>query len=839
MNNVRKKWFGRAVMLALACFLFLGLKDSVAAKADDPDPVDAEAKLIYANNLNKGNPTVDTLYSFDPADGYDAYAVYVTCPIPASRAAITLNSSTFPGENIDYKVIRIWDNDCEIFVDENYVNKGRLVLAGAGSYLTVGWSLLNRGGCPAVDKYDGTDTADAIAAYFNGFIFPDDDPGHENYWNDESVFIFLDDTSLETNESDPHFNKKVQTIDWDMSVHNLEIGDNTVVFLKDEGKLHISGSLRLGSDSYIESINDDPRLDITNPDAEIIGMSLYDYFGTTGIDALDQGDLEGWYYYTEQSFGGDRKWIWTKIPDDLGNSDVTAAAKKYIYAYADLDFDGDGDRDEDDLKFALASELLVKFRNSYGYFGLYGEYDKAPANEWGPLGPDAAILSSRIVLDDVQTISAKRADDSPEDITRYTATVTWGHTNTGEEIKGTVYVYQLADVNDLLICTDFNENTNTGNTFFVRHAFSDKTQIVDGFTNETFFTLVINVDSFGKVVAGGHGVSLYEKNTDTNLYTFQTVSYSRMKYVNNNGAWTETNPDTMVKIFTSAGRYFATAGEGEEKRFDFVSNKNGNAADDIWEAGGSSPVKQFIHNNKLHIKPLNSNSGAAAALKEVRLKDPALSRAVLINNDDPTDIIITFKSNFYDTVTFILVYNDGTDGEFTVEREGIIIQYTGLDGRTDKGRYWLDIYGEGEGKELNYTYDYATESFVVIATYYHSSGETGVDDLSLIITYDDDGSTEVISSNDGDHGFTGYRDGTVHVRDGRKAVDTTSFIIGFMKHDGDVNLGNKFTFAANVHTGGFSVQVVKAGYDAADSFGGAVAGSGKGKHWDGIANVSY
>ena len=49
--------------------------------------------------------------------------------------------------------------------------------------------------------------------------------------------------------------------------------------------------------------------------------------------------------------------------------------------------------------------------------------------------------------------------------------------------------------------------------------------------------------------------------------------------------------------------------------------------------------------------------------------------------------------------------------------------------------------------------------------------------------------------------------------------------------------GNSFTFTSNGHTGGFSVQVVKAGYNSGESFGGASAGSGKGKHWDGIVNL--
>ena len=48
MSINKKKWFGRIVMLALACLMFLGLKDRVAAKADDPE---ASARIIYAKDI--------------------------------------------------------------------------------------------------------------------------------------------------------------------------------------------------------------------------------------------------------------------------------------------------------------------------------------------------------------------------------------------------------------------------------------------------------------------------------------------------------------------------------------------------------------------------------------------------------------------------------------------------------------------------------------------------------------------------------------------------------------------------------------------------------------------
>ena len=130
---------------------------------------------------------------------------------------------------------------------------------------------------------------------------------------------------------------------------------------------------------------------------------------------------------------------------------------------------------------------------------------------------------------------------------------------------------------------------------------------------------------------------------------------------------------------------------------------------------------------------------------------------------------------------------------------------------------------------------YCTENFVVMATYYHSSAETGANNLKLVVTYDD-GATEILDSTDTAHNFSGYKSGAGYTDGGQipAAVDTTTFIIGFMNAE-----GNDFYFSKDGHTGGFSVQVVNAGFNDANSFGGALAGSGKGKYWNGHAVTSY
>ncbi len=865
MSIIKQNRLVRALLLALLCFAFFGLMDGTTAKADDPDPATATARVIYANNVELAPDngqviaTANTNYSFDQGENYYPYAVYVTSDA-ASGPAITINTVTL---GVDSTIIKIWDNNCGVTVethDGGYVDKYSLVLTGPDSYIDVGWSHFNRGVCDAA-IYRGADDAGAIANYFNNnFRFFDEETNDgfmlpANYWNDESVTMGYDAEIAEQNTEDPHYGKTVYNVTWNMEVTNLILRDNVVLFVQDEGMIRISGSLTIGNGSYIEPIDDNLRLEIQNPDAGISGMYLYDYFGQSGSTPLTSGSFEGTYYYTTQEINGNDTAIWTKNSSNdptynYGNPEVKTVAKKYIYAYNLVDFDGDGDSENDDLTLALASELLVKFRDMYGPFGFRTYYNPDRESMWHSVFDDALAMRDRIVVDfeHPQTITATRANGTTESIDRYTAMVDWGVSKTGEVIKDTVYLYKLPSMLDLLICTDFDESTGTGSKYYLRKAFDDKKVLVGEenadpqYIDEDYYTSVIIDDSYTNIVAGGHGVSMYDKNKDENMFTFQTVSYSYMKFrPSANEEFEIINPDTFVKVFKSTGKFFATASEGTGKRYDFVSHDaTGKAADKIWEAGGQYPVKLFIHDTILHIMPLNSNAGAVAKdLKEVRLKDSLPEGAVTIDNSDTSDIVITFNSKFYDSVNFELVYADDSTGAFTVDREGIIIQYSGLGGNRedpndpDWGRYWLDIYGEGEGNELNYTYDINTENFVVMATYYHSSAETGANNLRLVVTYDD-GATEIIDSKDEAHNFSGYKSGSEYVEDGKAAVDTTTFIIGFMKVE-----GNNFTFSKNGHTGGLSVQVVNPGFDDASSFGGALAGSGKGKAWTGTGSLSY
>ncbi|MBP5160364.1 MAG: hypothetical protein ILP10_08740, partial [Lachnospiraceae bacterium] len=585
MSTEKKRWLGKALLLALACLAFIWAGKDSTALADDPEG-EAIAKLIYASETDEeGNPTGNTSYRFMedvPDESWSPYAVFVR---PATGPAITLEDGRFEG--VDYTAVRIWNNDCHVLVEADWVDREKLVLAGDGSYLDVGWSHFQHGQCEA-DAYNGADDAEDIAAYFNSFVYGDE------YYNDESVFMGFDENLKEINPDDPHFNKAVYTIDWDMAVAGLTLEDNVVAFIQDDGAIHISGSIRLGNGAMIEAVDDTPRLFIDTDDASAIDLDLYDYLGAGGETPLTS-NVASVYYYTEKEIGGTPTLIWTRVPEDFGREDVKQAAKKYIYAYARLDYDQDNDSDEDDLKLALAAELAWKFR-VYGPFGLYDNYDGATEEIWGNLLHDAEILARRIELEGTSPINAIDSEGQNEEIARYVATINWGHTITGTEIQSTVYLYQLTLPEELLICTDFNESTGMGNSFYVRKDFEDKRILIGDVNNppasvdEDFFSTVLVVNSFSNVAAGGNGVAMEVKNRDNNLLTFQTIAYYLMKHKEGDSIH-NLNTATTVKIFKSGGRFFAVSSEGEAKRHDYVTHETGGVADKVWEAGGRYPVK--------------------------------------------------------------------------------------------------------------------------------------------------------------------------------------------------------------------------------------------------------
>ncbi|MBQ3911340.1 MAG: hypothetical protein II694_00010, partial [Lachnospiraceae bacterium] len=217
-----------------------------------------------------------------------------------------------------------------------------------------------------------------------------------------------------------------------------------------------------------------------------------------------------------------------------------------------------------------------------------------------------------------------------------------------------------------------------------------------------------------------------------------------------------------------------------------------------------------------------------------------------------SDIKITFDSNFYASIPLNITYSDGGTRKLTINRIGLVINYSYLMGDPNKDvdkADIMDIGFDGRDDRINVKYDYyGGEQIIVYATYYTPTNDPtgGSSDLSLYLTFED-GTHRVITADNNDTLREG-RAGEVPSRgfNGRvvatdNAVAATVFLIGFAqaktKASDGVWIGNiKDTYYKDEGRAdhiGFYASVLNSGWDDDNSFGGAQIGSGKGIYWDG------
>lgn len=526
---------------------------------------------------------------------------------------------------------------------------------------------------------------------------------------------------------------------------------------------------------------------------------------------------------------------WT--PAGSGSSKILEAATQYIYAYTSAyDFNGDGkvmdkaDNYTDDLRYALASELYRKFI----WVGQYGELNflGTPHNDfdYGHNKPVIDQVYEQIKMEPAGTITAKDAAGGSVMLDRYKATVAWGiDEKTREPLVSELYVYDLPDeqtpegevfFNHILICTDFNETTGNGNTFYLRDIRNDRKNFSDYKTDE------YDTD-------GDNGIVIYDSGANAVIGGYDSVSDVISQSENMTSITQSIYPENMtifdqsytvhVRFMNPEATYIAVHSEGEALRYDGMG-LNGFAGDSICETGDDVTTAVYVGDTKVVLSPVLADGLTTSDIADVRLKDAKQAAGVNIDKSDLASIEVEFLSNFYDTVTFVIEYIDGTENEITIIRQGLIIRYHFVDGNKDNENMNYDCWGEGnEFKGPNYTYDYqAGEQIMIFATYYHPSNYatlSGDDSLNLVVTYAD-GTTEVITADNEEHNYHGYAEGSAY-----GSVDTTSFIIDFIP----VTENNE----AQNYKGGFNALVVNGGYDDPDTFGGAQLGSGKGVYWNG------
>ncbi|MGN0427873.1 MAG: hypothetical protein ACI4F0_08750 [Agathobacter sp.] len=513
---------------------------------------------------------------------------------------------------------------------------------------------------------------------------------------------------------------------------------------------------------------------------------------------------------------------------NAGKKAIVDEVNDYLYAYSEgvnWNNDAGGSMDADDIKYALASELYVRFINPplYDDFGIHLPDGGTP----GVDDQGVEELARRITLNGNGQITAKKGDDTEVDLTQYTATINWGVDETnGSPVTSVIPVYAIPSSynsnNPILICTKFDKGNGTceAGSLYIREnrdvkEFSSST-VADGQSEEKDAGLLVLAD-YSNVVAGGNGFLTTPMNTD-GMYSFNAY---HMDWASRNF-----NGKVNVRVMKPGNDYVVIHGSGETHKVDGMG-LNASATDTIWETGNRCTARVYVGSSTLTLMPVEngivSNNENETKIASVELLDPSMKDGVTITQNGE-NFDLGFESNFYDSVPLKITYANGESKELTIERIGLVINYFYLEDR-GPGEFEGEIeYDCKPGSRLTFNYDYeAGEQIIVYATYYHPTNDpTGNSGAAILHLKYDDGREVFMESNAGNEWTNG--NGYLGLGDG--GVATTTFFIDF------VRAGNG---SSNTTTSipGFYATVLNAGYNDANTYGGTQIGSGLGVYWDG------
>nr|MCR4777395.1 hypothetical protein [Lachnospiraceae bacterium] len=488
-----------------------------------------------------------------------------------------------------------------------------------------------------------------------------------------------------------------------------------------------------------------------------------------------------------------------------------------------------------------AEELICRLMDPslFEYFGMPETNDSNRAT-------NVATLLTRIQASgSPYTVTAKDPGGADHTITVQDYTINWGNNfNNGQPVVSTLPVYTLENVDQVLICTNFNDSTGRGNNFLI-------CDIDDTYNPETDF---INFSEGAVERAGGVSFTLSSVNPATikcgGMGRFMTILNEEGLYTIevNGGAPASflrvTNPvqgGGRIRLLKSSEKYIAIGGVGETKAYGLIGDAGSNV-DPVWTTSNNRNAKArvYVGDSTIHLYPLAGATGLSqTGITSVELVDPSQTDGVTLDASNLSDISLSFSSNFYDEIPLRITFEGGTVKNITIVRVGLVIQYQYLGGDPDRG---LDDHGDPivdhggiiqdyQNRTISYDYSYFSgEQIAVWATYYHPTSDHtgGASDYMLYLTFNN-GTHRVISASDTAHSFNGRIDATSN------EVASTTFLIGFEQareyFDGNVWIGQRTE--TTYHEGGFYATVLNAGFDDNTTYSGTQMGSGKGVYWDG------
>lgn len=558
-------------------------------------------------------------------------------------------------------------------------------------------------------------------------------------------------------------------------------------------------------------------------------------------DKLTMTDTSFTYVYTDYAdFNcGSHEMHFVMSYKNAGKKAIVDEVNDYLYAYSEgVDWNGDGSTDVKDIKYALSSELYVRFINPplYEDFGIPLPNNGDP----GVFASGVEELARRITLNDNGTITAIKADNTTTvNLTQYTATINWGVDETnGSSVTSVIPIYAIPSScgDSILICTNFNKDNGTcaADSLYIREIgdISDadtgnngdmkefsSSAAADGQSETKDAGLLVLAD-YSNVVAGGNGLLTTPMNTD-GMYSFNAY---HMTWAEIGGISGQVN----VRVMKPGNDYVVIHGSGETKKVDGMG-LNASSTDTIWETGNRCTARVYVGNDTLTLMPVKdgivSNNADDTKIARVELLDPSMKDGVTITpNGENFDL--GFESNFYDSVPLKITYANGDVRELTIERIGLVINYFYLEDR-GPGEFEGEIeYDCKQGSRLKFNYNYEDgEQIIVYATYYHPTNDpTGNSGAAILHLKYNDGREVFMESSAGNEWTNNSGSGYLAAENG--GVATTTFFIDF------VRAGNG---SSNTTTSipGFYATVLNAGYNDANTYGGTQIGSGLGVYWDG------
>ena len=555
----------------------------------------------------------------------------------------------------------------------------------------------------------------------------------------------------------------------------------------------------------------------------------------TGITAALNND--GTVFTADNITVDDLEWIGISpgFPDS-GDPAITEKADDYLYAYYADDADG--------VKALFAEELICRLMDPslFDYFGM-PEITGSEAEQRATRAANVTTLLSRIEASGSSyQVTAMDPNGTPHNINVQDYTVNWGvSSETGSPVESTLPVYTMENINQVLICRDFNDETGRGTDFLICNINTDATEISEG-GEHAAVGVRFCVDSINPSTIKSGGMGRMETViNDEGIYTIETNGGAPASFLR------VTDPvqgAEMIRLLKASENYLAIGGEGEPNAYGLIGD-NGRHVDKVWATSidDTAVARVYVGDNTIHLYPLNNASGVTYTdILSVELEDPAQEDGVILDASDPSDVTLTFRSNFYDEIPLKIIFEGNRVRHLTIVRVGLVIQYEYLRGDSNSGEddphtgeVRLD-YLDGGGS-LTYTYNYfgdghgnGAEQVAIWATYYHPTNDPtgGSADVVLYLTFDN-GDHRVVYADDQSHNFNG------RVAMDNGCVASTSFLIGFDQtadhFDGNVWIGSRENF--DYREGGFYATVLNEGFDDATTYGGTQIGSGKGVYWDG------